>query len=913
MWAGGVGQLIDATTGFLSGRTPAKVPAGALTSIGESASSSLADEAAAPVSRAPATGSTALASPCQPQVLFEASREDSGSLGPSGALTVPPSAVLPSPLTRAPASVTDIEVWEDQVRQPPMLLPPVEAISSKLLFASTVQIRKQQSAAKAQVCFIPAGYRMPRQKLVQMISSTWKLGFPNLIVSCDAGSAHPTQLSTIELARLKQFRHWCKGEAIGDPDPTGTPATGIPEASLQTTERLTSQISRRGHPVTQSAQEQDPTQHDIDMINKLMFQKLVTTMAAVLDAAALSNNWVLVDRTSNKSAKSATAELLLELAMEQTEQRPTVLVIDTMERLREFNSKASKLTASMLARLKAKAVPVGSEESQSVEQVEWPYESDMFIDPAKFYDLPLPREPFAEHVNDNGEVSAKRKWMYHYSESVFSGGTHYIILDRAEDMFDIDVLGPVGNVVAHGGTLAYRRLRKNIQTGRPTVMLHNTGGATQAFGSVHRALYPHLNSREIPDAAVLLKRVEVVSTEKWAKSFGIPEVVMMRDLAERAPQLFRKTVVTVDMVADTAEDVLETLTACFASGAGGVPELGLAGADTNVVLVAWKRHLALYTNAARFRRWSHGIAYTLYSLSLLTTTVSVLYSLFGAWVNEDRALAGVLGSDSADVNSAWYARTENYLQNAVIVLPIVAAMWTTIRSRLRSREKWADCLVACHEIAAEIYKFRARTMEYDMALSRVEEEDTEKEEDVHVKSDEQKTREMFTQRVQSIYAGALSGDVGSTGALAHDGVLMANMEVPHERASFVEQLHVHLRKHIFEQKPKKRQASAQSIRILQLLEVLVFISNSLGAVLALTSVGRVPLATFVALSVSFASVFSSMIEYHNLQQQVSATNAAVSDVHNLLTFWAGLSMVDRRTRHTKYHVVSTVERFRHHA
>lgn len=85
------------------------------------------------------------------------------------------------------------------------------------------------------------------------------------------------------------------------------------------------------------------------------------------------------------------------------------------------------------------------------------------------------------------------------------------------------------------------------------------------------------------------------------------------------------------MVADTAEDVLETLTACFASGAGGVPELGLAGADTNVVLVAWKRHLALYTNAARFRRWSHGIAYTLYSLSLLTTTVSVLYSLFGAW------------------------------------------------------------------------------------------------------------------------------------------------------------------------------------------------------------------------------------------------------------------------------------------
>lgn len=44
------------------------------------------------------------------------------------------------------------------------------------------------------------------------------------------------------------------------------------------------------------------------------------------------------------------------------------------------------------------------------------------------------------------------------------------------------------------------------------------------------------------------------------------------------------------------------------------------------------------------------------------------------------------------------------------------------------------------------------------------------------------------------------------------------------------------------------------------------------------------------------------------EAQVTATNAALSDVHNLLTFWAGLSMVDRRTRNTKFHIVSTIER-----
>ena len=74
------------------------------------------------------------------------------------------------------------------------------------------------------------------------------------------------------------------------------------------------------------------------MINQLIFQRMITTMAAVLDAAALSNNWILIDRTTNRSAKSATAELLLELAMEQTDQRPTVLVIDTLERLQQYTS-----------------------------------------------------------------------------------------------------------------------------------------------------------------------------------------------------------------------------------------------------------------------------------------------------------------------------------------------------------------------------------------------------------------------------------------------------------------------------------------------------------------------------------------------------------------------------------------------
>ena len=64
-----------------------------------------------------------------------------------------------------------------------------------------------------------------------------------------------------------------------------------------------------------------------------------------------------------------------------------------------------------------------------------------------------------------------------------------------------------------------------------------------------------------------------------------------------APQLFRRTIVTCDLVNDSAEQVLE-LTSCFAGGAGGVPELGLGGAETNCVCGVEALPLAVHQRAA---------------------------------------------------------------------------------------------------------------------------------------------------------------------------------------------------------------------------------------------------------------------------------------------------------------------------
>ena len=81
-----------------------------------------------------------------------------------------------------------------------------------------------------------------------------------------------------------------------------------------------------------------------------------------------------------------------------------------------------------------------------------------------------------------------------------------------------------------------------------------------------RASMPPQSCRLNPPQNPFIGKIELVTTENWAKAFGLPEIMMMKELAVRAPQLFRRTIVTCDLVHDSAEDVLETLTSCFAGG-----------------------------------------------------------------------------------------------------------------------------------------------------------------------------------------------------------------------------------------------------------------------------------------------------------------------------------------------------------
>ena len=106
---------------------------------------------------------------------------------------------------------------------------------------------------------------------------------------------------------------------------------GKPPAAVKAVDML--ELSRRT-----VQQWQDPsvlpelnTDNKEGSVNSLIFEKVKAVFSALLDAATLAGSWVVVDRTAGQG--SATAEILLEQALERGAQRPTIVAIDSLERL----------------------------------------------------------------------------------------------------------------------------------------------------------------------------------------------------------------------------------------------------------------------------------------------------------------------------------------------------------------------------------------------------------------------------------------------------------------------------------------------------------------------------------------------------------------------------------------------------
>lgn len=618
----------------------------------------------------------------------------------------------------------------------------------------------------------------------------WRLPRPRMCIASDAGSMHPRQCDSINMmCHLPQHKEWIdtaladrrlENQQAGAADieqPKTTPGKKAvrkrrPDlGALDHEERPTVDVNAVMRKSIADWQQELQTM-DTDLvigdgsINNLIYTKLKEMFSSLLDAAKLAGSWVIIDRTDGQG--SATAEVLIELALERGAQRPTIVAIDSLERLgKAHDNSCSHKMLNQLFKVfhdgeNATQKPNGSEKELTLDFLHSLEEFDRAQSYTGIPDQQLPFDLLPEHATKQfgNTCEPNRKWRYFYVDGLYANATHYIIKNNDADEFDIERFARMGFVYAHGDTRTYKRLRSNIQQGKSIVLLHNSGSVVTAFSWLQRVM---AFSRPAPSPEALRGPLKFLianlSRANWTEDFGMPEVIMMKGLADRAPFLFRKNVISIDIMADSEEQSLKMITGCFAEE-GGVPELGQGNAETIVVFNAWSLHLMLCENASSYWLKSVITQCIVWTLALLTTSIAIFIGSLGGQGDPAGAVMQRYLNLTADETSAIVQP----LGNIALLLPIASALSTTMASKMGYRDKWSVCYMTATQIVAEIYKFRMMTLEYDNSIRpQTVVEGTEPEPALTEKEMKRLARVEFVERIKAFYTSSvreLSQDSG---------------------------------------------------------------------------------------------------------------------------------------------------------
>lgn len=271
----------------------------------------------------------------------------------------------------------------------------------------------QSPVTSAKVAFVPPGKMLGPEKVMELVKKTWGLEPPNLLLSLDVGSRHPCCLATDLLVQAM------RDEGVEEIDALLTDIEKAVDKKLES--KIKASVT--------------------DDLSATLFFKLSQLVAAVLDAAAMTNNWIVIDRTSSTKS-SPTAELLIEMAASRCERLPVILVLESLDRYSAFKPNRHVNRSLMLLGQLAGTAAVEPQPGVS-EILQSTYMPQDFAEWRKYAFLggncpdtavPLPREPeqLMIPVDSEGrmkmtadgrpDISPELKWLYHYRQYTFASG-----------------------------------------------------------------------------------------------------------------------------------------------------------------------------------------------------------------------------------------------------------------------------------------------------------------------------------------------------------------------------------------------------------------------------------------------------------------------------------------------------------
>jgi len=341
-----------------------------------------------------------------------------------------------------------------------------------------------------------------------------------------------------------------------------------------------------------------------------------------------------------------------------------------------------------------------------------------------------------------------------WNQFFFSYGTHYLLMDRdtSEDL-DLSLFGPKGSVYLGGGGSTKDSIQESMRLGEPTVLIHNTGRATQQLVILHEQLIKHYRpqaqqQRKEEEAGDdidaghkwIKKLAQLIAVENKDSSLDMSDIVEMNQLYQQRVHIIEQTCVVIDPLdqATSEQHVLTKVSDCFAANYRISTSVAYEAACRRAVASAWQLHAQLCASCAVQKKWNDMSLIVVLILGFLAIVASILI------LEVERGGDVVFGAQKgSDIHKT--------LTLLVIILPTASGLVNTLSSRMRFKETWGLMKSASCLIEAEIFKFRVRVREYAVVGSGKEGSDRQ--------GRERQVRDRFMAKVEQIFQDYLA-DIG---------------------------------------------------------------------------------------------------------------------------------------------------------
>jgi len=768
-----------------------------------------------------------------------------------------------------------------------------------------------------------SGASLAHSSQLERILDMWGLERPNLLINLVTSWCHP-----------KTFIH---SKSLTQPDLANVVQKARDAIQLQ----QDTFASADGRAIG-AAGEDGKDSLLLEMLSESLFNRLVGVMAALLDACASTNSWLLCDNYTSVG----TLTYILESALSKTESRPTILcVADSkagMFNKEDVMKQCWALLASDACLLK------DDDDLEKIALTRLP--SNLYGGGTNL------EENWLRPVIDGGYPPQDAieqplgKWPFRCaSHYMFSECGENELLGTASGWslpFPVSWLGTMGLVVT-GGSSGYAQaadhiLFRSITSGLPTIILKNTGVASDFWG--------HLVDIVLKDQCTTEDTVIRRLNERypfWYASSD-PETLYGGDKLNKNMYPFvnsllsvqwaqlRNSTVVIDAFTENPESVLKRLSACFAASSDNAVELGAGSAADKVVENVWHQYEILKHNCHSFAALSNRMTLG----GLLLAFFSTVFAVFLTYVKGHK-------------DQSWtdlVVQHEHEAKMMIMVIPALAGLLVTLLSRLRYVSKWGGVYLAAEQTKSEIYKYRAHAAEYDArAVPKLVSTDKKSKkagqksakaaqaQEIKVRS-RPEIRKCFVERTSAIFRDVMTTEINND-ALSDPGDLEAcrlrwqdkkKPSAPRVCCGLIASRPALVVKEYeamddeedindddlisslsceeyFEHRTLPKLAHYRALaprlsRRLTCYEVLIVLT-SLGS----TLLGALELTDWIPIAVAFGAVLGSLLSYEALQQRVASANAAVQDLTDAQVRWSSYGVVEKRTPSVKALMVEVTE------